>query len=295
MTMSDGRQEWATPEEAPASTEALFITSCMAPVTDHFVQALADLIGRRLSMETRFVQEISWQQRERWLDEGRIHVGWLCGLPYVWKADQALVGAAAPPAALQLLAAPVIQGERYGGRPVYFSDVVVRAQSPFERFEQLRGATWAYNERRSHSGYWLTRYNLALRGLNGDFFGHAVGAGSHQRSLQMILAGEVDAAAIDSTVLELVLEGQPDLAERIRVLERWGPSPIPPWLVHRRTPPPLREALRRLFLGLHDDEEGRGVLHLARIARFVEVRDEDYDPIRQMARRAQDVTLGENA
>lgn len=292
--MSDSGQEGAKPEEASAPIEALFITSCMAPVADRFVQALADLIGRRLSLETRFVQEIPWQQRERWLDEGRIHVGWLCGLPYVWKADQTLVEGAGQPAALELLAAPVMQGERYGGRPVYFSDVVVRAQSPFMHFDQLRGATWAYNERRSHSGYWLTRYNLALRGLNGDFFGHAVGAGSHQRSLQMILAGEVDAAAIDSTVLELVLEGQPDLEERIRVLERWGPSPIPPWLVHRRMPLPLRKSLRQLFLGLHDDDEGRAVLRLARIARFVEVRDEDYDPIRQMARRAQDVTLGES-
>ena len=277
--------------DAVMRSEPLLVTSCMAPVAERFVQALAELIGRRLAIETRFVHEIPWQQREQWLDEGRVQMGWICGLPYVWKVDHA---PDAPPAAdLALLAAPVFAATRYEGRPVYFSDVVVRADSPFQNFEQLRGASWAYNERRSHSGFWLTRYHLALRDLNGDFFGRVVGAGSHERALELILAGEIDAAAIDSTVLELVLEQEPAWTQKVRVLESWGPSPAPPWLVHRRAPAGLREALRALLLQMHEDEEGRAVLQLARLARFVAVGDEDYDPIRQMARRAQAITLGE--
>lgn len=264
---------------------ALLITSCMAPITDRFVRALAEYVARRLAVDTRFVDEVSWQERERWLDEGRAHVGWLCGLPYVWKADGA--------APLRLLAAPVMEGERYGGGPIYFSDVVVHRESSFAAFEDLRGASWAYNEPRSHSGFLLTRYNLALRGLNGDFFGRIVGAGSHQRALKMILAREIDGSAIDSTVLELVLEAAPEIGEQIRVLESWGPSPIPPWLIHREAPAALRERLQRLFLDMHNDEEGRAVLKLARVACFVTVEDGDYDPIRQMARRAENVTLGE--
>ncbi len=263
----------------------LLITSCMAPITDRFVRALADYVGRRLDVDTQFVDEVPWQERERRLDEGRAHVGWLCGLPYVWKAN-----AGAP---LRLLAAPVMEGERYGGRPVYYSDVVVHRESPFASFEDLRGAAWAYNEPRSHSGYLLTRYNLALRELNGDFFGRIVGAGSHQRALEMIVAREIDGSAIDSTVLALVLEEQPQLANQIRVLESWGPSPIPPWLIHQEAPAGLREQLQQQLLDMHDNEEGRAVLKLAHVARFVTVEDADYDPIRHMARRAENVTLGE--
>ena len=266
------------------ATEPLLISSCMAPIADRFVRALAAYAGRQLGIATRFVDDIPWQQREQWLDEGRVQLCWLCGLPYVWKAGGG---------ALQLLAAPVMQGARYAARPVYFSDVVVRRDSPFRSFDALRGASWAYNEPRSHSGHLITRYNLALRGLNGDFFGRVLGAGSHQRALDMILAGEIDAAAIDSTVLELASQAQPEIGEQIRVLESWGPSPIPPWLVHRRAPAALRERLQRLLLAMHEDEEGRAVLQLARVARFVAVEDKDYDPIRQMARRAEQVTLGE--
>lgn len=288
--MSEAPQRQAKANENGTNQEPLWITSCMAPVADRFVRALADLIGRRLALETRYVQELPWQQREQWLDEGRVQLGWVCGLPYVWKTDDE-----AQRAPLDLLVAPVMAGRRYGERPVYFSDLVVRQDSRFERFEALRGASWAFNEPRSHSGYLLTRYQLALRGLNGDYFGRVVGAGSHERALQMIVAREIDAAAIDSTVLELVLEQQPELRKHIRILESWGPSPIPPWLVHRRTAPALREALQKLLLQLHEDNEGRTVLRLGHMARFVTVRDEDYDPIRHMARRAQDVSLGEHS
>ena len=57
---------------------------------------------------------------------------------------------------------------RYGARPVYYSDVIVHADSSFRHFEDLRGGTWAYNEPGPHSGYNLVRYHLAMRGWGQD-------------------------------------------------------------------------------------------------------------------------------
>ncbi len=262
--------------------EQLLITSCMAPIVDRFVLALADYLGRRLGIAARFVDDISWQEREKWLDEGRVDVCWLCGLPYIWKAQNDEI---------ELLAAPVMQGSRYAEQPVYFSDVVVHRDSSLHSFEHLRGASWAYNEAHSHSGHLLTRYKLATRGQNDAYFSAVIAAGSHQRALELVLKRVVDASAIDSTVLELVLEAQPEIGAQIRVVDTWGPSPIPPWLVHRRTPPQLRAELRRLLLAMHEEEQGRAVLKLARIARFTKVRDEDYDAIRYMERAARHVAL----
>jgi phosphonate transport system substrate-binding protein len=42
---------------------------------------------------------------------------------------------------IELPGAPVLQGERYGGRPIYFSDVLVHRDSPFCSFADLRGRT----------------------------------------------------------------------------------------------------------------------------------------------------------
>jgi phosphonate transport system substrate-binding protein len=48
---------------------------------------------------------------------------------------------ATPP--VEPLAAPVLAGDRYRGRPVYYSDVIVRQNSPITCLEELRGCSWA--------------------------------------------------------------------------------------------------------------------------------------------------------
>ena len=71
-------------------------------------------------------------------------------------------------------------GDRYGGRPIYFSDVIVHRDSPFRSFLDLRGHSWAYNEPLSHSGYGITRYHLLELGETGGFFSEVVEAGFHE-------------------------------------------------------------------------------------------------------------------
>jgi len=81
------------------------------------------------------------------------------------------------------------------------------------------------------------------------------------------------------------------LADRIRVIDSLGPSPIPPWVVSKRLPADLRSELRALFLCMHMDPRGDAMLARAGYQRFVGARDQDYDPIREMARKAEQVSL----
>ena len=148
-----------------------------------------------------------------------------------------------------------------------------------------------HNEPRSHSGYNVVRAYLSDLLETSGFFGKAVESGAHTTSLQMILDGHVDGAAIDSTVLEWLLSHQPDFSERIRVIETFGPSPIPPWVISSRVPEARRKRLRKLFLQMDEDPMGRSILSGGRMARFVSANDTDYDPIRSMARAAEQVML----
>jgi phosphonate transport system substrate-binding protein len=256
----------------------------MASNADPFCEAMAAYIGGRLGLTVEFINDVPWQERERRFDEGEIQLCWLCGLPYVWKA-----GLASP--RIELLAAPVMLGERYGNRPVYFSDVVVSRGSAFRRFEDLRGASWAYNEPRSHSGNYVVRHRLAEISAGPGFFGEVIESGAHQASLDMILAGRVDASAIDSTVLETELLARPEISDRITIIETLGPSPMPPWVCPRNLPRELRDALLDALLGMPADERGRDTLREGRISHFARVEDRDYDPIRRMARQAERVAL----
>ncbi len=219
------------------------------------------------------------------IDTGLANMGWICGLPYVHKIDRAGVR-------IELLAAPVMKNARYQGKPVYFSDVIVRRESSFRSFEGLRGRRWAYNEPNSHSGYNLTRCILAEMGEFDGFFGDITEAGSHQAALQLLLDGEIDGTSIDSTVLEIELKNRPEISNHIRRIAAWGPSPIPPWVIHKQVPSNMRDSVRRILLGMDSDLKGKAVLADLEMKQFTQVGDANYDPIREMAFKAQRVRFG---
>ncbi|HEV7663839.1 MAG TPA: PhnD/SsuA/transferrin family substrate-binding protein [Chloroflexota bacterium] len=255
----------------------LVVASLMADNAAFFSRDLAAYLSRRLHLSVTVLENVPWQERERQLYRGDAHLGVVCGLQYVYAVNRR------DTPGVELVCAPVMRAERYERRPVYFSDVVVRSGTTGTSLSDLRGARFAFNEPTSHSGYNLPRSMLAARGHTSKFFGEVVESGAHERSLQLILDGTIDAAALDTTVLEQELRLQPDLSARIRVVETLGPSPIPPLVVSRAVAPELRQQIRQVLLAIDQDGHGQRLLERAHMTRFVAVKDADYDPIRQMA------------
>jgi len=128
---------------------ATFLAPNMQPV----YQLLAERIGDRLGRPVELVVGTSFDQFEL----GQADLGVICGLPYVWLA-------ARRPPPVEPLAAPILASPRYGGRSIYYSDVIVRHDRPISRVEELRGRSWAYNEPASHSGHTITLYSLVAMG-----------------------------------------------------------------------------------------------------------------------------------
>ncbi|MCC6604296.1 MAG: PhnD/SsuA/transferrin family substrate-binding protein [Anaerolineae bacterium] len=270
----------------------LHLTTCQAANTHDVTAAVADILAQQLNLETKFVIDPPWEECLQGILTGQIQVGWMCGYPYVMAtAVTSTPLSTSPNPAIELLALPVMAGARYQNRPIYFSDVVVRRDSPVTTFTDLRGATWAYNEVGSQSGYHITRYKLAQLGENGDFFGKVVASGAHLRSLEMVVDGKVDASAIDSTVLEDALRHSPALAQQIRLIDTLGPSPIPPWVIHKSVLAPLRRAIRQALTQLHQTSAGRAVLALGEMVRFATAVDAQYDPLRHMLHAAHHIHL----
>jgi phosphonate transport system substrate-binding protein len=246
---------------------ATFLAPNMWPVYRY----LADRIGHRLERPVELVVGHSFDQFER----GEADLGVICGLPYVWLADRR-------PPPVEPLAAPVLSGTRYGGRPVYYSDVIVRRDSPITCLEDLAGRSWAYNEPASHSGHTVTLYSLVAMGARPGFLGPVLQAGFHQRAIRLVHTGRVDAAAIDSQVLAIELRDHPRLAGGLRVVGAFGPSTIQPVVAASRLPAELKDQVRELLAGLGEDPAARPVLDHGLIDRFTPVGDAAYDDIRAM-------------
>lgn len=208
------------------------------------------------------------------LRDGPVDVAFLCGLPYVRLCQD-------NPLLLSPLAAPVLAEPRYAGQPVYFSDVIVRRESPCQSFADLRGRSWAHSTEDSFSGCLLVRYHLHQMGESEAFFGSVMYSGRHQESIRAVVEGEVEASAIDSHVLSVERRRERELDDRLRVIAVLGPSPIPPVVVSSRVRPELRARLRDAVCRLHADPVSREVLRRGMIRRYTPIEDHAYDDIRR--------------
>lgn len=242
----------------------LVFATYLAPSIKPVYEALVDAVARELKVPAHLEVGESLAQ----LDAGTLDFAFVCGLPFVRMGDR-----------LTPIAAPVVKGERYAGRPVYFSDVIAGASNPARSFGDLRGSSWAYNEPDSHSGYLVTLFKLHQMGEGPSFFSRWDRAGFHQESIRRVAAGEVDASAIDSQVLAVELRDHPELGSRIRVIDTLGPSTIQPLVATVSADASLREAVRSVVTGIRGS-----ALEVGLVDRFVGVDSSDYDDIRRMLR-----------
>lgn len=199
----------------------------------------------------------------------------ICGLPYVRLRRQA-----SPP--VNLVAAPVIEGSRYGGRPIYFSDVIVPASSPVTSFEELKGKAWACNGFDSHSGTLVVLHRLLEMGEATSFFGRVEVTGSHYASIRQVAAGQVDGSAIDSQLLAVQLRDHPELREQVRVITSLGPSTMMPLVAAADVPESLRSEVAEVVADLGDVDDDRDGLGAGLIEGFARLDDSAYDDIRDM-------------
>jgi phosphonate transport system substrate-binding protein len=258
------------PSRAGRRGTSLRVASHLAPGVEPLYEFLAGYLADRIGRRPEFVVADSYERCAQDVDD----VCFVCSVPYLLFTDAGRID-------MEVVAAPVLRGDRYGGRPVYFSDVVVATESPYRSFADLRGAVWAYNEPFSHSGYVTVLHHLATLGEDLSYFSRMVEAGFHREAIRMVADGQVDAAAIDSQVLDIELRDQPGLDHALRRIGTIGPSTIQPVVVSRsRLSDAERAAITDALVGLANDPAAREPLDRALVERFVALGPGGYDDIR---------------
>ena len=171
----------------------------------------------------------------------------------------------------------------------YRSLLLVPSESRFQRLEDLQNKVMAFTDRESFTGCLLPSASLMEYGQEPDrFFRKVIYTGSHDRSILAVSTKAVDAASVMSLVWLSMLEKQPSLAKRARILWQskiYGPPAI---AIPLDLDDGLAEALRKTLLSLHEDEEGRKILAVIGIKRFVPAQVKSYDDAMELHRRYED-------
>ena len=135
----------------------------------------------------------------------------------------------------------------------YRSAIVVRANSAAHSLADLRGQRCVINEVDSNSGVNLLRAAIAPLARGAPFFKSVSVSGSHRRSLETVVAGDADVAAIDCVTLAHLERLESALTSKVRKIG-WTPaSPSLPLVTSSQTPPSTVEALRTALASVIDN------------------------------------------
>jgi len=203
----------------------------------------------------------------------------MCGYPWALRAERP-----------RLLAAPVPSPARYGGRPVYFTDFVVRADSRFETLEDTFGARLAFSIESSHSGYNAPRHHLlAYRtAARPTFYAETVGPlVSPRRVLDAVLGGRADVGPVDSYLFDLWRRHLPELTGAVRVVATTEPAPIPPLVASPMIDEAMCKRLTEALLGAHSDPDLAPTLDTLLLTGFAEVTPERFEVFVERQRAAE--------
>jgi ABC-type phosphate/phosphonate transport system substrate-binding protein len=174
-----------------ANEDIRFVTYLSPSIPQPLFAALADHVQRALGHERvslRVDSRASGPQKggecSSFAEEA--DVAFMCAPSFMWLRDLQ------PPHAELLGALPVFDDERNQGKPVYFSDVVVRNDGPIHAFSELEGGSSAYNDACSLSGYYSLLNKLAEWGADESFFDNVFCSGSHLNSIEAVLRGRAN-------------------------------------------------------------------------------------------------------
>ncbi len=253
-----------------ASTLRMAVAAMISPreTVIHYHRML-DHIAARMNKRVQFVQRKTYSEISEMLGTGRIDVAFICSGPHA--TDQPRYG-------FEALAVPEVRGQH-----LYRSYLIVNKQSPFRRLADLKGGVFAFTDPGSNTGKLVPTYWLAVEGETPErYFSKTIYTYSHDNSIMAVANSLVDAAAVHEQVWEYYNEQNPVHTSQTRVIKESIPFGNPLMVASASVPIPEKNHIRKVLLTMHEDADGKGILKELLIDRFIEPRDEWYQPIRMM-------------
>jgi phosphonate transport system substrate-binding protein len=227
---------------------------------------LALYLGNRLNRKPEIITRKTYLEINDLVQHRQCDLALVCTYPYI--LGKKTFG-------MEVLCTPVINNSIH-----YQSMIIVAAKSPFQSLNDLAGKRFAINDYKSSSGWLFPAQTLLSQNINPDlFFSEVIVTQSHDFSIEAICAGRADGGAVHGAVLDLLLQSDPTIKSKIRIIDESKPWGLPPFVVHPQVSEPLKMELRRLFLDMNNNSEGQLVLKQMGVERFFIPPENFYDSV----------------
>jgi ABC-type phosphate/phosphonate transport system substrate-binding protein len=191
----------------------------------------------------------------------------MCGLPFSLAAPGD-----------SLVVAPVPSPAAYGGRDCYWSDVVVRADSPFQSIEQTFGHRLALTTPESQSGYAALLHALMPFGGSKPLYREIIEPRfTPVGAITAVIEKKAEVAPLDSYAFALLSRHAPELTSQVRVIRSTEPTAIPALVASGSASPAIATA----FLHAADIPVVRTLMDQLLLAGFTRPGVERYGELRE--------------
>ena len=256
--------------ESPEGVFRVAIAGVVSPTETHNSYGqLISFLGEALHQNTEIVQRGTYAEINNLIKLRTVDLAFVCTLAYV-KGNEDF--------GMELLVVPEVNGQT-----VYNSYIIVPVNSGIKSVEELKGKRFAFTDPMSNTGRLSPAYLLYQMGETSDsFFKEHIFTYSHDKSIRAVAEGIVDGAAVDSLVYEYMVDNDPEISDKVRIIHRSQPFGIPPVVVHPAMDDEVKASLRSWFLNINQDETGMETLNDLKVDRFVLGSDVSYESIRTM-------------
>lgn len=250
------RENPPSPKASPPSLKVAIGAMVSPKETFVHYRELFAYIGRKVGRPVELIQRKTYHEINQLLDRGEIDIAFICSGPYAGKKEKY---------GFQVLAVPQVQNDHF-----YRSYLIINANKPYQRLEDLRGRVFAFTDPESNTGRLAPSFWLHQKGEKPEtFFSRIIYTYSHDNSILAVGRGLVDGAAVDSLVWEYFQSTRPELTRATRIIRKSEPFAIPPIVASRKFPPEKSDQVRQILLAVHLENEGRQILQGLMIDRFI--------------------------
>ena len=242
----------------------------MYSVTPHVAALWRRLLGAILS-DTGLAIEIVYHAppapiSELWRRSDKAAV-FMCGLPYSLATPQP-----------EPIVAPVPSPAEYGGRACYWSDIVVRADSPFKTIEQTFGHRLALTTPESQSGYAALLHALMPYAASTPLYREIIEPRfTPMGALTAVIERKAEVAPLNSYAFALLSRHAPDLTAQVRPIMRTEPTPAPLLVASG----PVPSAVSAAFLAAREKPAAGALMDQLLLDRFARPERRAYDELKE--------------
>ena len=207
-----------------------------------------DYASKELGVEFKLFTAAEYSGIMNGLVAGQVQVGWLGASSYasVWQNCKCVE--------------PIAGAQDVSGGMGYNSVMIVKTDSPYKKYEDLKGKTVARNDANSTSGFTIPTYSWAQMGTPIDEYFNSPLSGGHQQTVTGVLNGTFDAGFTWTTVndgfgaLRKMIDKGMLKRKDIRVIWTSPLIPTPPVVIMSSLPQAMKTDLIKLFLRLEEND-----------------------------------------